>query len=201
MPLAALEGAGQAGQRILHDPDVAAILDRAARLPRRIHAADRPGSPDARIGRPEQRHRRAAGGGGEMGDRGVGADVDSRAREQRGIARPRQRMDGGDALPERFEIAALGSVGSAGRDDGQAAPRQARGERAPALARPLLVAERRRGMDHRIGTPDGMSARRPLPGKPVRARAQCRARRRGAASARRDGCPAPPACCDEGGGA
>ena len=150
MPLAALEGAGQARQRILHDPDVAAILDRAARLPRRVHAADRPGSPDAGIGRPEQRHRRAARGGGEMGDRGVGPDIDARACEQRDVARPRQRMDGGGALPQRFEIAALRRVGPAGRDDGQAAPRQSRGERAPALARPLLVAERRRGMDHRI---------------------------------------------------
>ena len=61
-------------------------------------------------------------------------------------------MDGGDALPQRFEIAALRSVGSAGGDDGQAAPCQSSGERAPALARPLLVAKRRRGMDHRIGT-------------------------------------------------
>src|SRR5208282_6150611 len=54
--LAALQLARQAGQRVLHQPDVAAMLDRAGSGPGRIEATDRPWPPNARICRSVQGH-------------------------------------------------------------------------------------------------------------------------------------------------
>ena len=83
-------------------------------------------------------------------DRSIRPDVDPRPPQQRDGSRPCHRMDRGDAVPDVVEIAALGLVGPADRHDRQAALLEAGGERAPAFARPLLVAEHRRGMDHGV---------------------------------------------------
>ena len=44
--LAAFEGARQAWQRILHEPNITTVLNRAARSPRWVQAPNRPGSPE-----------------------------------------------------------------------------------------------------------------------------------------------------------
>src|SRR5690242_10623459 len=61
-------------------------------------------------------------------------------------------MDRYGALPHLVEIAALRGVGPTDCDDLKAALSQPRGERAPARDSPLLVAEHRGGVDHRIGS-------------------------------------------------
>src|SRR3984893_6295778 len=59
--LATLELARQTGQRVLHQPHIAALLNRAGGRPRPVEAAHRPRPPEARIGRPVERHRWRAG--------------------------------------------------------------------------------------------------------------------------------------------
>ncbi len=76
---AAFEGARHARQGILHDPDIALVLDGAARLPWRRQSANRPWSPDARVHGAEQRDGRASGRRGKMRRRRVGTDVNTGA--------------------------------------------------------------------------------------------------------------------------
>ena len=114
-----------------------------------IEAAGGPRPPQPRIGRPEQRHRRAAARRREVRRRGVRSDEQPRLLQQRDVLRPGELMDRDLALPDRVEMLALGGIGPADCRDGQSALRQCFGERAPALRRPLLVAEHRRRMDHR----------------------------------------------------
>jgi hypothetical protein len=57
-------------------------------------------------------------------------------------------MNRGEALPQVAEIFLLRLVGPADGDDGKAALLEARGECAPAVARPLLVAKHWCCMDH-----------------------------------------------------
>jgi hypothetical protein len=63
--------AGQARLRILHHPDVAAMLDRAGGIPRLGKAAHRPGTDQARAGGAVQRYGRTAGGRCEMRGRRI----------------------------------------------------------------------------------------------------------------------------------
>src|SRR5438309_7637242 len=81
--LAAFELARQARQRILHQPDIAATLDRAGGLPWRIEAAERPWSPKSRIGWAVKRNGWGSRCGGKMGDGGVWADINARGGDQR----------------------------------------------------------------------------------------------------------------------
>src|SRR3569833_3560019 len=118
---AALEGAGQARQGILHEPDVAANLDRAACLPRFRESASRPWPPDASIHRPEQSDSRTACCGGKMGHRGVRPDIKPRSLKQCHGGRPRCRMNSRNALPYVIEIGALGFIRPADRDDDEVA--------------------------------------------------------------------------------
>src|SRR5512143_4020550 len=107
MALATFEGAGHARQRILHNPDITAILDRAAGRPRCCKSADRPGSPDTWIGGAKQGDRPASGGGGKVSDRCVGSEVDTRPREQTHHLGPFHLMNSSDAVPDVLEIAAF----------------------------------------------------------------------------------------------
>ena len=97
------------------------MLDRAGTRPRLFGPADRPRPDDVRAGRAVQRDGGAAGGGGEVGHRGVGADVHGRAPEERGKLRPVKLAVealhwGLDPAPHPIEVGALGRIGAAGRD-------------------------------------------------------------------------------------
>src|SRR5262245_4289015 len=81
MPFAALEGARHAGQRVLHYPDIATVLDCAACVPRSRKAANRPRAPHAWIRRSEYGKGLAARRGGKMGNRCVGPDKEARSFE------------------------------------------------------------------------------------------------------------------------
>ena len=76
---AALTLTGQAGQRILHQPHIAASLNRSGRRPGLSQAADRPWAPYARISRAVERNRWAASSGRQMRDGGIGSDIQASA--------------------------------------------------------------------------------------------------------------------------
>src|SRR6188508_1123494 len=101
---AAFEGARHARQGILHHPNIALVLDGAARGPWCRKSANRPRSPDARIHRPEQSDRRASGCGGKMRRRRVGSDIDSSVGQEFHRLRPLQLMEFAGAPPDLFEI-------------------------------------------------------------------------------------------------
>ena len=132
--LAAFQLAGQARQRVLHQPDVAAMLDRAGRSPWRIEAADWPWPPNAWVCRSVQRHRLRGLGGGEVGDGGIRTDIDARAADQGGKLRPGDlAVETPDlaVAPDLIEIGAVG--GAAGGDGREPACAQRRDELPPAI--------------------------------------------------------------------
>ena len=159
--LATFEGAGHARQRILHDPDIAAVLNRAARRPRCCESADRPRSPDAWIRRAKQGDRPTSGGGGKMRHRCVGPDIDARPRKQihhlgplnlmnRQRRRARRPRDSGVRLRpgRRLRPPRRPRCGKAG------------GNRAPSILRPFLVSEHWRCVDQSKIAADGDVRRR-----------------------------------------
>src|SRR5205807_8193946 len=149
--LAAFELARQARQRILHQPNIAATLDCAGGLPWSIEAAERPWPPKSRIGWAVKRHGRDSRRGGKMGDRGVRTDINARGGDQRRQLRPSElaiEPQNICIVPYLIEVGAVG--GGAGAHDHESAFAQRRSKRAPACARPALVDEHRRGMDHRV---------------------------------------------------
>ena len=149
--LAAFELARQARQRILHQPDIAATLDRAGGLPWSIEAAERPWPPKSRIGWTVKRHGRDSRCCSKMGDRGVRADINARGGDQRRQFRPSELAIEPQNIciaPYLIEIGAVGS--GAGAHGHKSAVAQRRSQRAPAFARPALVDKHRRRMDHRV---------------------------------------------------
>ena len=145
--------ARQAGQRVLHHPHVAAVLNGADAVPHLRKPALGPGAGALRIGRTVQSHGRAAAGGGEMGHRRIGADIDRGAGEQGGKARPIERAALADHLEraeDAFDIGLLGGVAPLGHDDRELAFGKSARERAPAIIGPSPVALERRRMQHCI---------------------------------------------------
>src|SRR5262249_14709591 len=141
MPVAPQPLAREARQRILHHPDVAAALDRAGACPRAIKPADRPRPDHMRACGPVEPDRRTAGGGRQMGHRGVGTDIDRGAADERRELWPvelavdtldRRR----DAVPQAIEIVSLGWVRASGRDHLETALRKRLREGAPTLVGP-----------------------------------------------------------------
>src|SRR5208282_1560585 len=92
--------ARQAVLRILHQPDIAAPLDGAGSGPGPCEPADGPRAPDAWIARSIKRYRRRRGGGGQMGDGGVGSDIDPRGLDHAGEFGP------GELAVETNDVAA-----------------------------------------------------------------------------------------------
>ena len=129
-----------AGRRaaVLHDPDIAAMLMVPARVSNQIGHG-----PHSRVHRAEQRHGRAAGCAARCVT-SVGTDIDALYRKRHG------RRPGGDlhSVPSRRadRPARPGPV----RRSRRATPRCANARRARRRPNPLL-AEHRRGMDHRVG--------------------------------------------------
>src|SRR5512144_2882306 len=117
MAFATFEGTRHAWQGILDDPDIAAVLDRAAGGPGLGEPADWPRAPDAGVHRAEQCDRRASSCGGEMRRRCVGTDINPRLCQQVHRLRPFQLMDFGHATPDVFKIVALSFAGTADRND------------------------------------------------------------------------------------
>src|SRR5262249_61947938 len=96
--LATFELTRHARQRILHQPDIAAALDRAGGLPRPIKTTDRPGSPQTRISRTVNRHGRRPSCGGKMGDRGVRTGIYGGSGGKRGTLGDGQIADGAGVI-------------------------------------------------------------------------------------------------------
>ena len=88
-----------------------------------------------------------------MRHRGVGTDIDRCAADQRGELRPRERaVEPLDLRARRPRSRrALACHPDRRSPPPQARARQARGEPAPAVVGPALVAKHRRRMDHRVG--------------------------------------------------
>src|SRR5215510_2078791 len=150
MAFATFEGARHAGQGVLHNPDVAPVLDCAACVPRRRKSANRPRTPHAWIRRPKHGNGLAARRGGKMGHRCVGPYKEARTFEQIHHAGPFHLMNCSNAAPDFFEIATLGRTGSADRDHGKTAVHEACSERAPTLGRPFLIGEHWRCVDEGV---------------------------------------------------
>ena len=149
--LAALQLARQARQWILHEPDIAAMLDRAGGSPWAVETAERPRSPQARIGRAIKCDGRRPGGGGEVGDRGVRPDIDARGGDQSGQSRPVELAVETDDIAVTPDFIEIGTIGcSAGDGRAEAALVQRRGESPPAAARPALIGEHRRRMNYGV---------------------------------------------------
>src|SRR5262249_34664360 len=90
MAFAPLLVARKAGQRMLHQPDIFATLDRSGRFPHGSEPASWHRPPEPRIGRPEQRDGWASSCSGEVSDRGIRADEEPGAGQQCGKLWPRQ---------------------------------------------------------------------------------------------------------------
>ena len=89
-PLAAFELTRRAGERVLHQPDIAAALHGPGGRPDGVEAARRPWAPKPRVGRSVERDGRAARGGGKVRDRSIGPDINARIRQECGQLRPIQ---------------------------------------------------------------------------------------------------------------
>ena len=141
--------------RVLHQPDIAALLRRCPRLPTALQPAGRPRPPQARIGRPKQRDRRRACRGRQMRHRRIGPDKDARAPAAGPRAGARRATHPSNAAARSaqtpYRDSALVAAGPPGGDHVKPARSERCRQRAPAFVRPALVAKHRRRMDHRIG--------------------------------------------------
>ena len=154
--------ARQARQRILHHPDIAAVLDRAGMIPRLGEAADRPRSHQAGAGRTVERDGRTAAAGGQMRHRGIRADIDGGTLEQGGEAWPvevRSRITGGSPDPHKaVDIGPLRGIASFGRNHHKPALGEATRKPTPAGVGPSLVAIERIGMQDGVGRRGAISS-------------------------------------------
>ena len=141
--------AGEAWLRILHDPDIAAVLDGSGPIPGPHKTTDRPGADQTRAGRAIERNSRASACSGKMGGRGIRPNVNGRPLEQ-----PRKfgpiEMNAGDrrasGLPEAVQIGPLRGIRPLRRDNGKPAIMKVTGKRPPSGIGPALVPIERVGM-------------------------------------------------------
>ncbi len=150
--LATLLLAGQTRQWILYQPDIAAILNRAGSGPRPIKTACRPGSPNARIGRTKESHRRRTACCSEVGRGGIRPNIDLCGADQRGNFRPLQpAVETHDItlVPDLIKISSV--IFAAGDECRQPPLAQGRGEHPPAVDPPALVRVHGRSMHDCIG--------------------------------------------------
>src|SRR5262245_64656041 len=82
-----------------------------------------------------------------MGRRCIWSDIYAGVRQQLHGLRPFQLMKFTDAVPDIFEITALGFTWAADSDDREATLREVCRDRAPSVRCPSLIGEHRRGVD------------------------------------------------------
>src|SRR5262249_42717281 len=109
--LAAFQLARQARQRILHEPYIAPLLNRAGRLPWRFEAAPGPRAPQPRACGAVKREGRRTGRRGQVCNRGIGSDIDARTTDQRREFRPGElavEPHHARIAPHRVEVVTIG---------------------------------------------------------------------------------------------
>src|SRR5581483_10846326 len=141
MALAAELFTRQTRQRVLHHPNIAAVLDRTGMRPGFLQASHRPRPDQAWAGRPVERHRRAADAGCKMGHGGIRSHIDGRALEQGCEARPVEPAAFADdrrlrRRPKAVHVGAFGRVAPLGDHHGQAAFPKTAGQPPPASSPP-----------------------------------------------------------------
>src|SRR5260221_6735353 len=137
--------AWQAGQRVLHHPHIGAPLYRPGGMPGLDQSARRPRPDQPGAGRAVERNSRAAAGCGEMGHRGIGADINRRALEECSQTRPVEptanpRHCGLATTPEAINIGLLVGALAFGRNQSETALSQSARSNAPADVGPTLLA-------------------------------------------------------------